>query len=120
MTCQATLENVSIITGTLQTQDLAIAFFGFLETEAPDKAAEFARTWGDPNTWDFSTPSVDTGTGPQWQACHNRLDQYDFALNEVLFDLINTLAPEGCYFGSHPGDGSDFGFWAVEDDELAY
>ena len=33
-----------------------------------------------------------------------------------LFDHINDRAPEGIYFGSHPGDGSDFGYWPIEED----
>lgn len=32
-----------------------------------------------------------------------------------MFDYFNTLAPEGVYFGAHPGDGSDYGFWPSED-----
>lgn len=35
-------------------------------------------------------------------------------LLEELFDTINAYAPEGYYFGAHPGDGSDFGFWVEE------
>ncbi len=34
-----------------------------------------------------------------------------YILNEDLFDLMNDIAPEGTYFGSSEGDGSDFGFW---------
>lgn len=36
---------------------------------------------------------------------------------EVLFDLMNDIAPEGSYFGASEGDGSCFGFW--EDPEFA-
>ena len=34
---------------------------------------------------------------------------------EELFDIINSMSPEGYYFGSNPGDGADFGFWKIED-----
>ena len=37
-------------------------------------------------------------------------------LLEDLFDALNDHAPIGCYFGSHPGDGSDFGYWAHDED----
>ena len=33
---------------------------------------------------------------------------------DELFDILNNYAPDGYYFGAHPGDGSDYGYWTEE------
>jgi hypothetical protein len=37
-------------------------------------------------------------------------EEWDYILEDIE-DILNDLAPDGYYFGAHPGDGSDFGFW---------
>lgn len=34
---------------------------------------------------------------------------------QTLIDELQRFAPEGAYFGAHPGDGSDFGYWQQEE-----
>lgn len=36
-------------------------------------------------------------------------------LNDIVA-VLHTYARHGYYFGAHPGDSSDFGFWPLEGD----
>ncbi len=92
------LKNVSISAGTLRTEDLIGTFIGLLDEIRPRVAARIRKEYGD---------IIDNPSDP---------DAVWF-LHEVLFEELDKLAPEGCYFGAHPGDGSDFGFWSYEFDE---
>lgn len=47
------------------------------------------------------------GNRPVWPAP----DEAASDLLEQLFDALDRYAPDGWYFGAHPGDGSDYGFW---------
>ena len=40
------------------------------------------------------------------------------ALLESLFDTLDAYSPEGYRFGAHPGDGSDYGYWESEPQEV--
>ncbi len=41
-----------------------------------------------------------------------------YFLNETLWDILNLYAPDGYYFGNTEGDGSDFGYWKFETEEI--
>lgn len=93
------LRNKSISHGTMRSEHLIPEFLGVLKIYAPDKYDAYVKA--NPEVLDL-----------------NGLDDETLGyIVEELFDALNDIAPEGTYFGAHPGDGSDYGFWDVEPDE---
>jgi hypothetical protein len=91
--------NQSISWGTHRLQDLSPAFSQLVKNIGYEPAAQIP---------------ADALANPEcsWWDTHDAVE-----VNVALFDQLNELAPGGWYFGSHPTDGADYGFWPEEDDE---
>lgn len=102
--CFENVENLSLISGTHRSQDLIPVFI-----EAIRDTIEYAQLIIQP----FGIIPGDAYENDD----HEYWDSEEclYLLNETLFDILNDYAPEGYYFGSHPGDGSDYGFWEIEE-----
>ena len=47
-------------------------------------------------------------------------DEAKTFLNEVIWDYMDEIAPNGTTFEAHPGDMTDFGFWEYDKDGELY
>lgn len=102
------MRNESVIRGTHRPQDLVPCFLSKLrELDPVAYSAHVVATFPLPPAY-----VADEGDDSEWWDS----EECSYFLNECLFDLLNGCAPDGFYFGAHPGDGSDFGFWEVEDE----
>ena len=102
------LRNQSIIHATYRPQDLIPAFTTAIQEIDTEAHANFWKGYIDLAVDPLTAEDDD----PFWNS-----EQASWLL-EDLFDTLNALAPEGYYFGAHPGDGSDFGFWEVEENDV--
>jgi hypothetical protein len=99
--------NDSLIHATLRACDLIPAF-----VEAIKETSDFEKmaNSGDSVWLDASKVMGENfdENAPFWES------EDAFYLLEDLFDILDHHAPNGYYFGAHPGDASDFGYWANE------
>jgi len=93
----------SVSHGTLKTEDLLEAFYNFLERKSNILIQEIEDAYQITPETDFERVVKRNPTVAQF-------------LLEDLIEAINEIAPTGSYFGAHVGDGSDFGFWRIEED----
>lgn len=91
------VEGTVVSQGTLRPEDLAVAFYEFLFDCAPEKARRIRRQYAD------VLEALVQGF----------LHEDMYNLIEALVWALDEIAPPGCYFGAHPGDGACFGFWKI-------
>jgi len=98
----------TVIHGTLRTQDLLRALAGELDRlNRYSGLAWEARSWAE---------VIDNEDDPASYEAGLRFEEASAVLDR-LFDVLNELAPTGMYFGNTEGDGSDFGWWSIENEE---
>lgn len=120
----------TIISGTLRMVDLMPAYFKALEKIAPATAQiRLTGTSGDifkmalngtlEDYLDSETDETITlGNGHSYFV-DRKEDRMTYAWQalETLEDDLNSNCPDGYYFGANIGDGSDFGFWPLDDED---
>lgn len=95
----------SISSGTLRKKDLILTFLDFIREHDPVRYEAMAlMPFG-------SVPSfaMEDENSEWWEE-----EEASILLNAVLWESMEDMAPEGYYFGAHPGDGADFGYWEIE------
>lgn len=92
----------SLIHGTHRAQDLIPALLDAVKLyNKPGYHGLMAAAFGPVPAFVF-----DEGEDSDWW----NTDQAQCLLQELI-DLLEDVAPDGTYFGTHPGDGSDWGWW---------
>ena len=103
----------SVSHGTMRPEDLCPIFMGLLEEYDPERAARLTSGYSG-DGWPYSMAGL--GWGDPFDARQQELAPH---LLEDLFNELQGIAPPGSHFGSHEGDGSDYGFWLIDPDEFA-
>ena len=110
----------SISHGTLRPQDLIPCFLATLDelveastfepgADAPDRVERVGEAQTLMGELEARIPEDEDAD--YWTSEEARWDL------EALHYRLNEFAPDGTTFGSHEGDGADFGFWPVEEEE---
>lgn len=103
-----------VSSGTLRTEDLMRNFVDEAKRVCiltPDIVREAEAWLGGIQSWkDYH----------ELEICTDEQEEYETdgpALVARLDSHLNSLAPDGWRFGAHPGDGADFGWWRIDDED---
>jgi hypothetical protein len=99
----------SVSHGTMREEDLIPTFLEKLKELDPQRAQTLKEEC---DKLELEQPA---GYGQSYYTEESKEDA-SWVLIE-LFDALQECAPEDYYFGSHPGDGADYGFWQEGDEE---
>lgn len=100
----------SISSGTLDTADLLDAFAAELEYIVVRNADAWCSDAGRAQRDGYMALIGDA----QEVDCDEDPERADELLDE-LQSALDLFAPDYAYFGAHPGDGAEFGYWLMDD-----
>lgn len=108
----------SISHGTLRTEDLLHTFASELEWQINRNGEFLSRPENFPMCDRLAKLLGESQDA--WKDDGETLQDDDIAAELVneLQDALNEFAPSHCSFSAHCGDGSDFGFWPMDMEEI--
>ena len=92
--------------GTLDLQDMVYNFFSVISNIVDGKDAERAS--------EISLEFQELRDSGEFEMEHSEKVSI---FTEKLFEFMDSLAPEGAYFGTSEGDGALFGYWMTIESE---
>jgi hypothetical protein len=95
----------TLIAGTMRPQDLIPCFLEAVSEFAPAHYEGLMVLAFGP----IPAYVQDEGDSSEWWESESAA-----GLLESLIDILDEHAPEECYFGTHPDNDSDFGWWKHE------
>lgn len=112
MKTNAVVQPGSVISGTTRSEDLIPRFWAELHDINEDSRRVLGDSWS--TSYRTYKAILDVIEARRWSRPYfeSELGYYDL---EALVNGLNELAPDGYYFGTHPGDGTDWGFWEIEE-----
>jgi hypothetical protein len=109
ITIMKTLPIGTISHGTMRAEDLIPRFLDALESVKPLRAEEIRE--------DNAETLARLG---KENLSDDEIEAQDYLLFETIWESLSDQCPPYCYFGAHPGDGSDYGCWisqeSIDDD----
>lgn len=100
----------TIIHGTMRAQDLIPAFMGVLRNTHIWDSILYPCVKHDQELSFILGKDVDDND-PRWDS-----EEVSMFLYETLWGYMEDMSPEGYYFGNTEGDGSDYGYWPLEEE----
>lgn len=94
----------TLIHATMRNCDLVPAFLDALK-DTVEHEQIMTEASGANSNLNVITDKDAADNDPRWNS-----EDISFLLEEI-FDVLNAYAPDGYYFGAHPDNDSDLGYW---------
>lgn len=103
----------SVSSGTMRNEDLIPCFADELEACAKRAAPHPGAV--DPDALRLVQEARDWAELSDEESESEEAQELGDEIISDLFDALDAYAPPYCYFGAHPGDGADYGYWLSEE-----